>query len=101
MRRSGWPVVAAVISVGVLFVAVFPTKTWLAQHRDLQAMERRVAVLKAQNAELEARVQRLNTDDEIERLARRDYNLVKPGEDAYAILPAPPATTTTTAVTRR
>ena len=91
MRRQGWVVAAAVVVIGVLFVAVFPTRTWLAQRQDLEATERKVAVLAAQNASLEARVTRLNTDAEIERLAREQYNLVRPGEEAYAILPAPPA----------
>ena len=29
--------------------------------------------------------------DEVERIARRDFNFVFPGEEAYAVLPAPPA----------
>ena len=91
MRRRGWGVVAAVLTVGVLFVAVFPTRTWLAQRQELVATGQKVAVLSAQNAEMAARVKRLNTDTEIERLARQDYNLVRPGEEAYAILPSPRA----------
>ena len=90
MRRRGWAVVAAVVAIGVLFVAVFPTRTWLAQRRDLEDTERRLTVLAAENAELTDRVQRLNTDAEIERLAREQYNLVRPGEEAFAILPAAP-----------
>lgn len=91
MRRRGWAVVAVVMGVGVLFVAVFPTRTWLAQRQELVATEQKVSVLSAQNAEMTARVQRLNTDAEIERLARQDYNLVRPGEEAYAVLPSPQA----------
>ena len=90
-RRRGWAVVGSVVAVGILFVAVFPTRTWLGQRRDLAATERRVAVLSAENEELAARVRGLNTDAEIERLAREQYNLVRPGEEAYAILPAPHA----------
>ncbi len=90
MRRRAWPLVVSVVAVGVLFVAVFPTRTWLAQRQDLVATERRVVVLASQNDELAARVQRLNTDAEIERLAREQYNLVRPGEEAFAILPSPP-----------
>ena len=93
MRRRGWGVVLAVVTVGVLFVTVFPTRTWLAQRQDLEATTNQVKVLADQNAEMDARVKRLNTDDEIERLARRDYGLVRPGEEAFAILPAPPAPT--------
>ncbi|MGH9178882.1 MAG: FtsB family cell division protein [Acidimicrobiales bacterium] len=100
MRRQGWAVAVSVVVIGVLFVAVFPTRTWLAQRRDLEATERKVAVLAAQNASLEARVTRLNTDAEIERLAREQYNLVRPGEEAYAVLPAPPVSRTEPAPAR-
>ena len=90
MKRRGWVVVVSVVAIGVLFVAVFPTRTWLAQRRDLIATEQRLDVLATENAELTSRVQRLNTDAEIERLAREQYNLVRPGEEAYAILPSAP-----------
>ena len=90
MRRA-WPLMVAVILVGVVFLAVFPTRTYLSQRRDLSNTERRLAVLSRQNEELGARVARLNTDAEIERLAREQYNLVRPGEEAFAILPQPGA----------
>ncbi len=89
MRRTAWLLVASVALVGVLFLAVFPTRTYLAQRRDLDRTEQRLAVLSRQNRELSAKVARLNTDAEIERLAREQYNLVRPGEEAYAILPPP------------
>jgi len=81
--------VATVVLVGLVFLAVFPTRTYLSQRRDLANTERRLAVLTRQNQELAGRVGRLNTDAEIERLAREQYNLVRPGEEAYAILPPP------------
>jgi cell division protein FtsB len=89
MKRAAWLLIVSVILVGFLFVAVFPTRTYLAQRRDLARTERRLEVLSGQNAELAERVRRLNTDAEIERLAREQYNLVRPGEEAYAILPPP------------
>jgi cell division protein FtsB len=45
------------------------------------------------NAALEARIAALGTDQELERLARQDLNMVKPGEIAYTVLP--PAAFTT------
>jgi hypothetical protein len=39
---------------------------------------------------LDARAAELQEDAEIERLAREQYNLVMPGEEAYAMLPAAP-----------
>lgn len=93
MRRTAWGL-GAVVLIGVLFVAVFPSRTYLAQTRSIDLAERRVSILSSQNDKLAARVQRLNTDAEIERLAREQYNLVRPGEEAYAILPSRPASRT-------
>jgi cell division protein FtsB len=88
VRRLGW-IAAGLGLVAVLLVFVFPTTTWLAQRRDGAATAQRARVLQAANRRLEARVRKLHTDAEIERLAREQYDLVRPGEEAYAILPAP------------
>lgn len=74
---------------GVLAVAVFPTSTYLDQRADTSEAEQRLAVLRDQNAAYAERIERLQTVEEIERLAREQYNLVFPGEEAYAVLPAP------------
>src|SRR5215203_1935850 len=74
---------------GLLAFAVFPTSTYLDQRGDTTETEERLAVLRAQNEAYEERIERLKTDEEIERLAREQYNLVFPGEEAYAVLPAP------------
>jgi hypothetical protein len=72
-----------------LGLAVFPTRTYMQQRDQMANEEARVRVLGAENRKLAARVTELHTDPEIERLAREQYNLVKPGEEAYAILPGP------------
>jgi len=75
--------------VGVLAVAVFPTSTYLDQRAATDEAEQRLEVLRDQNASYEEQIERLQTPEEIERLAREQYNLVRPGEEAYAVLPAP------------
>jgi cell division protein FtsB len=96
LRRAVWPLLVSVVLVGVLFAGVFPTRTFLAQRASISRAERQLDVLGEQNAELEERARELQSDAEIERLAREQYNLVKPGEEAYAILPPPSGATTTT-----
>ena len=96
--RKAWPVLVVVVLIGVLFVAVFPTRTWLAQRKESADATQELRILDGENAKLAARVKALQSDDEIERLAREQYNLVKPGEEAYALLPGqapatPPPTT--------
>jgi cell division protein FtsB len=75
--------------VALLAVGVFPTRTWLDQRAATSDAERRLEVLQAQNEAFEERIDRLDDDAEIERIAREQYNLVKPGEEAYIVLPPP------------
>jgi cell division protein FtsB len=78
---------ASVVLVGVLFLFVLPGRTYLAQRRTVAAAETRVKVLSRANAQLRDRANQLQTDAEIERMARQQYGMVKPGEVPYAILP--------------
>ncbi|MGH9078113.1 MAG: FtsB family cell division protein [Acidimicrobiales bacterium] len=84
-------VLAAVALAGLLFLFVFPVRTLLAQHDQSTLAQHRLTELRQENAKLADRAAQLQTTAEIERLARQDYGLVKPGETAYAILPAPPS----------
>jgi len=81
--------VASVVFVGFVFGAVFPTRTYLTQRREIASAAERLELFEAQNGKLQSAVDGLQRDDEIERLARSRYNLVRPGEEAYAILPVP------------
>ena len=75
--------------LGVLAVFVFPTRTFLDQRAATNDTRHRLEVLREQNETMEQRLTELDDDAEIERLAREQYNLVLPGEEAYAVLPAP------------
>jgi cell division protein FtsB len=79
--------------VGVLFLAAYPARAYLAQNDKRVQTATQVRAMEAENRRLEGEAQKLQTDAEIERLARQDYNLVKPGEEVYAVIP--PSTTTT------
>ena len=74
--------------LGVLLLAGFPARAWVAQRNERQQVAAEVAEMADQNRRLEDRARLLQTDGEIERLARKDYNLVLPGEEAFAILPS-------------
>jgi cell division protein FtsB len=89
-----WPFVLSVAAVGVLFLFVFPARTYLVQRHDLAAASARVDVLSTENNNLTDQATKLHDDAEVERLARERYGLVRPGEEAYAILPSPPPPTT-------
>jgi cell division protein FtsB len=86
-----------VFSVAFLFVFVFPTGSYLAQRRQVGQASHDLTVLRAQNRTLADEAEKLQTDAEIERIARERYNMALPGERLFSIFPSPPATTTTTA----
>jgi cell division protein FtsB len=87
-RRLG-PAVVVVLLLGTLFLAIFPTPAYLNQRQSLDTAQTRLEVLTRENGRLEEKVGSLRTEEEIERLAREQFNLVRPGEEAYAILPPP------------
>lgn len=90
-RGAGaWLIVAVLALVGVLFLAGFPARAYVAQRRERAKVAAHVRDLAAENRSLADREARLQTDAEIERLARRHYNLVRPGEEVFAIIPGPP-----------
>ena len=92
VRRAIWPILVTALLVAALFVFVFPTRTYLAQRAETQRTEHQLRVLQEQNDALSARVTALDTDAEIERIAREQFDLIRPGEQAFAILPAPAIT---------
>ncbi len=91
MRRLVRLLVATLALLAVLFVAGFPARTYLDQQRALASTSDRLEVLRKSNKALEARADELHRDAAVERLVREQYNLVRPGEEAYAILPGPNA----------
>jgi cell division protein FtsB len=76
---------------------VFPTRSYLAQQRQVRDARHSVQVLREQNAKLAREAQRLQTDREIENLARSQFNMVLPGEEAYNVVPPEGSPTTTAA----
>ena len=88
LRRAAGALALAAAVLAVVFV-VFPTSAYLAQRRDLAETSTRLELLAEQNRRLDERARLLQSDAEIERLAREQYGLVKEGEEAFAILPAP------------
>ncbi len=88
--------IMSLIVVAILFLFVFPTRSFLAQRSQVSQARHDLAVLRAQNARLAKEAARLNTPSEIEKIARERFFMVYPGEQAYAVIPSPPTTTTTT-----
>ena len=75
--------------IAMVGITALPLRTWF-QQRELSAQtEQDLGRVEAEVAELEAQYELLQTDEEIERLGRENFDLVFPGEESYRILPAP------------
>lgn len=93
-RALTTPLVAVLLLVALAGVLtyVLPFRQIIAQGRAVELSERKLAVLREENARLEADVAALQTPTEVERIAREDYGLVRPGEVAYVVVtPRAPA----------
>lgn len=78
----------ALVLLGFLFAFVYPTRTYLKQREQIQAAEERLGILQDQTAALRHDTERLEGDAEVERIAREQYGLVRPGETPYVLVPA-------------
>lgn len=90
-------VLALLVSAGLAAVVVgatwkwgvLPVSSWVDQRDEIARLETELSEIRESNEALQSEIQLLGTDAEIERVARRDFGLVYPGEEAYAILPRP------------
>jgi cell division protein FtsB len=81
--------VGSVALSGLLVYAVFPVRTYLSQRSDTNRAREQLDVLSEENERLEQRADELRDPETVEEIARRDHNLVMPGEESYVILPPP------------
>ena len=87
-----WVMLVVVIALALILFLVLPTRTWLGQRSSIvghhppprRASTRRTTRWRTGSAALQ-------TPDEIERVARQQYGMVRPGEQADSVVPAPTA----------
>jgi cell division protein FtsB len=95
MRRLVWAALLTVVLIGLVFLFVLPGRTLLGQERSIARNHQRISVLNQENAKLQDRIKQLQNPAQIEQIARQEFGLVLPGQQAYAIIPTTSSTTTT------
>ena len=91
MRLSGLLALGAAVAVVVTAAGIFPFRQILAQEHAVDLAAQKLDALEAENARLEADIGALATPAEVERLAREQFGLVRPGEVGYVVV-IPPGT---------
>lgn len=86
-RRGGYFVpILLVIVTAVVLTNVFPFRQIIAQNRQVAEAREELTVLQEENARLEREAVALQSPAEIERIARRDFGYVRPGDTSYVIV---------------
>ena len=98
-RKQRWGWVLAVLLLGGLALTVsgiLPFREMVAQQRQIELSQDQLAALESENSTLTEDIAMLGTDAEIERIAREQYGLVRPGEIAYVVVTPDEALVATT-----
>ena len=70
--------------------AVYPLRQYVSQQDRIGRLEAKQQALAAENARLEIERKRLQDPAYVQQLAKRDYHLVAPGEEAWVVTGTPP-----------
>lgn len=93
LRRPGILIVTLLfLLIGAAFLTqLVPYQQILESQRQVNAARAQLQALEEENALLQADVDALHTDSEVEKLAREKFGYVRPGERAYVVLDPPGA----------
>lgn len=81
----------AVFAAGAIyFLFIFPTQSLLAVNNQLKVAQEQLSSLNRTNHNLENIVHKYNNPAYIDKIARQEYGLVKPGEFSYQVMPSSP-----------
>jgi cell division protein FtsB len=71
--------------------AVYPLRQYVSQQDRIERLQAKQQALAAENARLEVERKRLQDPAYVQQLAKQDYHLVAPGEEAWVVTGSPPA----------
>jgi cell division protein FtsB len=90
--RARLAFLGAIVASAVVLFAWFPAGSLLSQRSNLAGTEAQLNALHTQDAALAQEKKNLSDAGEIGRIAREQYQLVSPGQQAYEVLPPSGAT---------
>ena len=96
LGRARLAFVGSIVASAIVLVAWFPASSLLSQRSSLHGTEAELNALHAQDAALAQENKNLSDAGEIGRIAREQYQLVSPGQQAYEVLPPSGAAATGT-----
>tara|TARA_B110000003_G_C16635056_1_gene528076 strand:- start:2287 stop:2616 length:330 start_codon:yes stop_codon:yes gene_type:complete len=87
IRRLAYISIVAVSLFSLMLLGVIPVQEWFEVRDTKDELLVELAKVEELNESYRVSIDALKTDEEIERIARSEYNLVKPHEEAYYVVP--------------
>jgi cell division protein FtsB len=84
-RPGAFVVVLLLVGLAIVLAGVFPFRQLIAQERLVDNTRAQLESLIADNAALQARIDAVHSPTELERIAREEYGMVRPGETSYIV----------------
>jgi len=88
-RRSRWRgvfFIALLVSLGLVASGVLPVQQYLEREIQVTDAQDRLDAVESENRSIASDVDALQSDQEIERVAREQYGFVRPGEVGYVVI---------------
>ena len=84
-RPGAFVVVLLLVGLAIVLAGVFPFRQLIAQERLVDNTRTQLDALVAGNESLQAQIDAVQSPAELERIAREQYGMVRPGELSYIV----------------
>jgi cell division protein FtsB len=84
-RRGGFFAVVLLVGLAIVLAGVFPFRQMIAQQRLVDNTEAELSTLTNANQDLQAQIAAVQSEAELERIAREQYGMARPGETIYVV----------------
>ena len=84
-RPGAFVAVLLLVGLAIVLAGVFPFRQLIAQERLVDNTRTKLDALIVENEALQAQIDAAQSPSELERLAREEYGMVRPGETGYVV----------------
>ncbi|MDJ0664321.1 MAG: septum formation initiator family protein [Acidimicrobiia bacterium] len=84
-RRGGFFAVILLVGLAIVLAGVFPFRQMIAQQRLVDNTQAELNALVGANEDLLAQIDAVQSEAELERIAREQYGMARPGETIYVV----------------
>lgn len=84
-RPGAFVVVLLLVGLAIVLAGVFPFRQLIAQERLVENTQAKLDALVLENESLQDEIDAVASPAELERIAREQYGMVRPGETSYVV----------------